>query len=75
MANPLTLILPIQDGQLPALMQALAGQQQNIGQALIDLGIVHYARSVIIDASVRNLQPTPPFTGGPYLRTREDDKE
>jgi hypothetical protein len=66
MANPLTLILPIQDGQLPALIKALAGQQQNIGQALIDLGIVHYARSVIIDASARNLQPSLPFTGGPY---------
>jgi hypothetical protein len=66
MANPLTLILPIEDGQLPALMKALAGQQQNIGQALIDLGIVHYARSVIVDASARNLQPSPPFTGGPY---------
>jgi hypothetical protein len=66
MANPLTLILPVQEGQLPALIQALAGQQQNIAQALIDLGIVHYARTAIIDASVVNLQPSAPFTGGPY---------
>jgi hypothetical protein len=67
MANPLTLMLPVQEGQLPALLNALSGQSQNIGKALIDLGIVHYARTAIMDTSVQNLQPSPKFDGGPYV--------
>jgi hypothetical protein len=66
MANPLTLVLAIEDGKLPALLQALAGSGTTIDQALAKLGTVHFARNVLIDISSPNLQPTA-GSAGPFF--------
>ncbi|MBV9577972.1 MAG: hypothetical protein JO057_05210 [Chloroflexi bacterium] len=49
MANGLTLMLRVQDGQLPTLLAALAKSGTTIDQALAKLGTVHFARTVILD--------------------------
>jgi hypothetical protein len=66
MANGLTLMLRVQDGQLSNLLAAFAKSGTTIDQALAQLGTVHFARTVILDISKQNLQPQVPFTGGPY---------
>jgi hypothetical protein len=62
MASPLTLILPIIPGtDLKVVAATLAQYSDTLNTALKTIGTVHYARTLLIDTSVRNLQPT----GGP----------
>ena len=56
--NPLTLIMPLQQGVPLNQLQALLGQQQGaIDAALAVVGTVHFARFVLFDSSSPNLQP------------------
>ncbi len=58
MASPLTLLMPIIPGTNPAeVAAALQSQQANIDKALGNIGTVHYARFLLLDRSVANLQP------------------
>ena len=58
MANPLTLILPVNPGtNLQTLGAALQGVNDQLDQALTSIGIVHYARILLLDSSTPNLQP------------------
>jgi hypothetical protein len=58
MASPLTLLMPIIPGtSLAALAGTLAKYQSDIDQALTSIGTVHYARFLLLDRSVANLQP------------------
>lgn len=58
MASPLTLLMPIIPGTNPMeVAAALQAQQTNIDKALSDIGTVHYARFLLLDRSVPNLQP------------------
>jgi hypothetical protein len=58
MASPLTLLMPIIPGTNPMeVAAALKSQQANIDAALTDIGTVHYARFLLLDRSVPNLQP------------------
>jgi hypothetical protein len=67
-ANPLTLVLQVQSGQLIPMITALAQSGQSIDDALATLGTVHYARTVILDVSKPNLQPAPDLSGdGPFV--------
>jgi hypothetical protein len=69
MANPLTLILPVTPGTNPeALAQALEAGNTQLDNALNSIGIVHYARILLLDASKPNLQPgLPPDANDSYL--------
>lgn len=65
MANPLTLILPVIPGtSLDTLGVALKQSQGQLNDALNSIGIVHYARILLLDASVPNLQPSVPPSPG-----------
>ena len=66
MANPLTLLMPVVPGSDPTAIAALiAKNQQQIDNALTQVGTVHYARFLLLDSSVPNLQPG---TGkGPFV--------
>jgi len=66
MANPLTLLMPVVPGTDPSAVAAtIAKNQQQIDNALTQVGTVHYARFLLLDTSVPNLQPG---TGkGPYV--------
>ncbi|WP_420130561.1 hypothetical protein [Longimicrobium sp.] len=58
MANPLTLLMPIIPGTSPlAIGAALAKYNAEINSALTSIGTVHYARFLLLDRSVPNLQP------------------
>jgi hypothetical protein len=58
MASPLTLLMPIIPGTDPAVIAgALAKFQPDIDAALTSIGTVHYARFLLLDRSVPNLQP------------------
>ncbi|HYR11004.1 MAG TPA: hypothetical protein VEQ60_24705 [Longimicrobium sp.] len=58
MASPLTLLMPIIPGtNLVELAATLAKYQAEIDQALTSIGTVHYARFLLLDRSVANLQP------------------
>ena len=58
MASPLTLLMPIIPGtNLMELAATLAKYQAEIDQALTSIGTVHYARFLLLDRSVANLQP------------------
>lgn len=64
MANALTLIMPLKQGvDLQQLGALLATSLPTIDEALVNIGTVHYARFVILDASTPNFQPGPT---GPY---------
>jgi hypothetical protein len=59
MANPLSLFMPVLPGlTLQDIAGALAGIQSSLDQALEEVGTVHYARTLFLDASVANLQPS-----------------
>jgi hypothetical protein len=59
MASPLTLMLPIIPGtSLQTINQTLAEYQPQLDAALKDIGTVHYARVLLLDASTPNLQPS-----------------
>ena len=66
MANPLTLLMPVVPGTDPnAVAAVLAKYNAQIDQALTSVGTVHYARFLLLDTSVANLQPG---TGkGPFV--------
>lgn len=58
MANPLTLMMPIIPGTNPAeIAAALQKYNAEIDAALTSIGTVHYARFLLLDRSVANLQP------------------
>ena len=66
MANPLTLLMPIAPGTDPSAIAAvLAKSQPQIDAALTAVGTVHYARFLLLDTSVSNLQPG--AGTGPYV--------
>src|SRR5262245_40902352 len=66
MANPLSLLMPVVPGSDPSAIAAtIAKYQTQIDKALTQVGTVHYARFLLLDTSVPNLQPG---TGkGPYV--------
>jgi hypothetical protein len=68
MANPLTLLMPVVPGTDPkAIAATLAKYDAEINTALTSIGTVHYARFLLLDTSVPNLQPgtgTGPFVLG-----------
>jgi len=66
MANPLTLLMPVTPGTDPqAIAATLAQYNTQINEALTSVGTVHYARFLLLDTSVPNLQPG---TGkGPFV--------
>jgi hypothetical protein len=58
MASPLTLIMPIIPGtNLQTVAVTLAQYQAQLDAALTGIGTVHYARILVLDRSVANLQP------------------
>jgi hypothetical protein len=59
MANPLTLLLPLNPNTDPTQIATLiSGHQAAINTALTSIGTVHFARFLLLDASVPNLQPS-----------------
>jgi hypothetical protein len=59
MANPLTLLMPLKPNTDPrAIAETIAGNQAAIDSALTAIGTVHFARFLVLDTSVPNLQPT-----------------
>ena len=59
MASPLTLMLPIIPGtSLKTITETLLQYQPQLDAALKDIGTVHYARVLLLDASTPNLQPS-----------------
>jgi hypothetical protein len=60
MASPLTFIVPIIPGTTPQTIGAMLEQYMPIlDQALTQIGTVHYARVLLLDAAQPNLQPGP----------------
>ncbi|HEX6038980.1 hypothetical protein [Longimicrobium sp.] len=58
MASPLTLLMPIIPGTNPMVIAAaLEKYNAQIDTALSSIGTVHYARFLLLDRSVPNLQP------------------
>jgi hypothetical protein len=58
MAKPLTLMMPIIPGtDMMQLAGTLAKYQTEIDTALTSIGTVHFARFLLLDRSVANLQP------------------
>jgi hypothetical protein len=58
MASPLTLLMPVIPGTNPLeIAAALAKYNDEIDSALTSIGTVHYARFLLLDRSVPNLQP------------------
>jgi hypothetical protein len=58
MANPLTLMMPVIPGtSLQTLAGALEQNGPQLDAALKAIGTVHYARTLLLDASTPNLQP------------------
>lgn len=56
--NPLTLLMPVTDGISVGTLLGLIGQNQAaIDAALTNIGTVHFARFLVFDTSVPNLQP------------------
>ena len=64
MANPLTLVIPLEEGiDLGRLQAGLAALMPNIGAAMEAVGTVHYSRVRLLDHSSANLQPRPDSSG------------
>jgi len=57
MASPLTLLMPVLPGKIQDISQTLGQYQSKLDAALTSIGTVHYARTLVLDASVANLQP------------------
>jgi hypothetical protein len=58
MANPLTLLMPLVPNTDPAaIAKVVSANQDAIDAALTSIGTVHFARFLVLDASVPNLQP------------------
>lgn len=61
MASPLTLMLPVIPGtSLETLAATLGKYTPELDAALQSIGTVHYARTLLLDASATNLQPNLP---------------
>lgn len=59
MANPLTLIMPLNPGTtLPEVEEFLLKYLASVEKALAKLMTVHYARIIVLDRSVPNMQPS-----------------
>jgi hypothetical protein len=59
MANPLTLLMPVVPNTDPAVIAKLiSANQAAINSAMTSIGTVHFARFLVLDASVPNLQPS-----------------
>jgi hypothetical protein len=58
MASPLTLLMPVLPGKIQQLAQTLGQYQSQLDAALTSIGTVHYARTLLLDASTSNLQPS-----------------
>jgi hypothetical protein len=68
MASPLTLIMPVIPGTNPVeIAKTLAQYQSQLDAALQSIGTVHYARTLYLDTSVANLQPSLQSTNGPFV--------
>lgn len=64
MANPLTLVIPLEEGIDRGQLQAgLAALMPNIGAAMEAVGTVHYSRVALLDHSSANVQPRPDSSG------------
>ena len=61
MASPLTLLMPVLPGQVQNIAQALGVYQAQLDAALTSIGTVHFARTLLLDASAQNLQPSVPL--------------
>jgi len=60
MANPLTLLMPVVPNTAVTTLVTLIGKNQaSIDAALTSIGTVHFARFLVLDTSVPNLQPPP----------------
>ena len=58
MASPLTLLMPVIPGtSIQTIAATLAQYQGSLDAALASIGTVHYARSLLLDATTPNLQP------------------
>lgn len=58
MASPLTLIMPVIPGtSLQTIATTLEQYSPKLDAALSSIGTVHYARTLLLDASTPNLQP------------------
>jgi hypothetical protein len=58
MASPLTLLMPVIPGtDLQTIAGALQQHGPQLDAALKSIGTVHYARTLLLDASTPNLQP------------------
>src|SRR5260370_42678931 len=63
MASPLTLLMPVLPGITP--QEIFAGMSQDgpqVDAALNNIGTAHFARTLILDPSAPNLQPSPKST-------------
>jgi len=59
MANPLTLFMPIiPNTSAVEVLETIGKNKEAIDNALTKIGTVHFARFLILDTSVPNLQPT-----------------
>jgi hypothetical protein len=67
MANPLTLIMQVLPGTNPLeLAKVIEENRGALDAGLAEVGTVHYARTLFLDASSPNLQPGP-GSRGPFL--------
>jgi hypothetical protein len=67
MASPLTLLMPVIPGTSLATIAATRQQYQpQLDAALTSIGTVHYARTLFLDGSTANLQPSGK-TGDSYV--------
>ncbi|WP_139794159.1 hypothetical protein [Chromobacterium violaceum] len=58
MASPLTLMMPVApNADLIALTSTVSENQTKLHEALTKIGTVHYARTLLLDRAVANLQP------------------
>jgi len=56
--NPLTLLMPVVNGtSVQTLLTLISQNQAAIDAALTNIGTVHFARFLVLDTSVPNLQP------------------
>jgi hypothetical protein len=60
MASPLTLLMPVLPGKVPEMIQNLGQYGAQLDKALQSIGTVHYARTLLLDVSQPNLQPSMP---------------
>lgn len=68
MATPLTLMLPLrQDAEPERLLQTIQASQATLNRALDLMGVMHFARLLLLDRASPNLQPEPDSRGSHVL--------